>query len=222
MRDGKLTFAVSAPSVYSIIAPSCFDLATTFDPTAGTAPEESALLGATTGGINFTAVPSFTDFGEDIDNCPKNMKELKQIESWEVKLSGTYVSASAENAKSMFGAADVTTTSKVSKITPRNDLKDSDFTDLWLLCDYSDKHGTTKGGFCAIHMLNTLSTGGFSLQTGDKEKGQMSFEYTAHYLSLIHIFTTTSYKNSQARLDKEIMRFVGGEINRKKQTKRRK
>lgn len=30
-------------------------------------------------------------------------------------------------------------------------------------------------------MLNTLSTGGFSLQTGDKEKGQMSFEYTAHY-----------------------------------------
>ena len=73
-------------------------LATTFDPTAGTAPEESALLGATTGGINFTAVPSFTDFGEDIDNCPKNMKELKQIESWEVKCSGTYVSASAENA----------------------------------------------------------------------------------------------------------------------------
>ena len=57
-------------------------LATTFDPAAGTAPEESALLGATTGGINFTAVPSFTDFGEDIDNCPKNMKELKQIESW--------------------------------------------------------------------------------------------------------------------------------------------
>lgn len=34
--------------------------------------------------------------------------------------------------------------------------------------------------------------------------------------------TTTSYKNSQARLDKEIMGFVGGEINRKKQTKRRK
>ena len=69
----------------------------------------------------------------------------------------------------------------MSKITPRNDLKGSDFTDLWLLCDYSDKHGTTSGGFCAIHMLNTLSTGGFSLQTGDKVKGQMSFEYTAHY-----------------------------------------
>lgn len=157
-------------------------LATNFNIETEEEPTEEELLGATTGGINFTAVPSFTDFGEDIDNCPKNMKELKQIESWEVKLSGTYVSGSAANVKSMLGAADVTTTSsKTSKITPRNDLKDSDFTDLWLLCDYSDKHGTTNGGFCAIHMLNTLSTGGFSLQTGDKEKGQMSFEYTAHY-----------------------------------------
>lgn len=88
-------------------------LATTFDPTSGTAPEESALLGATTGGINFTAVPSFTDFGEDIDNCPKNMKELKQIESWEVKCSGTYVSASPANVKSMLGAAEWCCTIKV-------------------------------------------------------------------------------------------------------------
>lgn len=157
-------------------------LATNFNIETEEEPTEEELLGATTGGINFTAVPSFTDFGEDIDNCPKNMKELKQIESWEVKLSGTYVSGSAANVKSMLGAADVTTTSsKASKITPRNDLKDSDFTDLWLLCDYSNKHGATKGGYCVVHMLNTLSTGGFSLKTGDKEKGQMSFEYTAHY-----------------------------------------
>ena len=168
-------------SVFKELVLNAGYLATNFDPAAGTAPEESELLGATTGGINFTAVPSFTDFGDDIDNCPKNMKELKQIETWEVKCSGTYVSASAANAKSMFGAADVTTSDNVSKIVPRNDLEDKDFADLWLLCDYSDKHGTTKGGFCAIHMLNTLSTGGFALQTSDKAKGQMSFEYTAHY-----------------------------------------
>lgn len=34
--------------------------------------------------------------------------------------------------------------------------------------------------------------------------------------------TTSTYKSSQAKLSKEIMGFVGGEINRKKQTKRRK
>ena len=30
-------------------------------------------------------------------------------------------------------------------------------------------------------MINALSTGGFQLQTADKEKGTFSFEYTAHY-----------------------------------------
>lgn len=34
--------------------------------------------------------------------------------------------------------------------------------------------------------------------------------------------TTSTYKSSQAKLSKEIMGFVGGEINRKKQNKRRK
>ena len=30
-------------------------------------------------------------------------------------------------------------------------------------------------------MMNALSTGGFQLKTADKGKGQMAFEYTAHY-----------------------------------------
>ena len=30
-------------------------------------------------------------------------------------------------------------------------------------------------------MLNALSTGGFKLQTADKDKGKMSFEFTGHY-----------------------------------------
>ena len=30
-------------------------------------------------------------------------------------------------------------------------------------------------------MKNSLSTGGFQIQSGDKAKGQMAFEYTAHY-----------------------------------------
>ena len=30
-------------------------------------------------------------------------------------------------------------------------------------------------------MLNGLSTGGFQLQSGNKEKGQFEFEFTLHY-----------------------------------------
>lgn len=151
-------------------------LLSTFEPTTGTMAPEN-LLGATSGGVNFTAVPTFTDFGEGIDNCPKNTKELKKLDTWEVKMSGTYVTVSPELVKSLIGAADVA----ADKITPRNDLTDADFTDIWFVGDYSDKNGETNGGFVAIHMMNSLSTAGFAIQTGDKAKGQFAFEYTAHY-----------------------------------------
>nr|DAG29264.1 MAG TPA: major tail protein [Caudoviricetes sp.] len=150
-----------------------------FTPATGTI-EADAQIGATTGGINFTATPSYTDFGDDIDNCPKNMKELKRLESWEVKATGTLVTLDTAAAKSLIGAADIDGTD-TTKVTPRNDLADADFADLWFVGDYSDKTGATKGGFVAVHLMNALSTGGFQIQTSDKAKGQFAFEYTAHY-----------------------------------------
>ena len=150
-----------------------------FTPSSATVSEE-AIIGATTGGINFTATPTYTDFGEDIDNCPKNMKELKKLDSWEVKCSGTFVTVDTAVAKSLIGAADIGS-SDTTKVTPRNDLAQDDFSDIWIVGDYSDKNGDTNGGFIAIHMMNALSTGGFQIQTADKAKGQFAFEYTAHY-----------------------------------------
>ena len=148
----------------------------TFVPTTATI-DPSSILGATSGGINFTATPEFMDFGEDIDNCPKNMKELKKLDTWDIKMTGTYVTVNPDLVKSLIGAADVST----EKITPRTDLKDEDFQDIWFVGDYSDKNGETNGGFCAVHMMNALSTTGFSIQTTDKAKGQFAFEYTAHF-----------------------------------------
>lgn len=151
-------------------------LLTDFDPAAPD-PLDSAIIGATTGGITFVATPTYSDFGEDIDNCPKNMKELKQLDSWEIKMSGNFVTTSSAAAKRLIGAAD----ESGEKITPRNDIKEADFFDLWLVGDYSDENGEENGGFVAIHMMNTLSTGGFQIQTTDMGKGQFSFEFTAHY-----------------------------------------
>ena len=108
--------------------------------------KDTAILGATTGGVTFSASPTFNDFGDDIDNCPKNTKELKKLESWEVKLSGTFVSVNATNAKAMVAAADEAD----GKITPRNDIADADFSDIWLVGDYSDKNGSTNGGYIAL------------------------------------------------------------------------
>lgn len=151
-------------------------LLSAFNPESATVANES-IIGATTGGVNFTATPTFSDYGEDIDNCPKNMKELKKLDAWEISMSGTYITVDANAVKSLVGAADVSG----NKITPRNDVLLSDFTDIWWVGDYSDKNGETNGGFVAIHMMNALSTGGFAIQSSDNGKGNFAFTYTAHY-----------------------------------------
>ena len=151
-------------------------LTSSFTPATGTVAADD-ILGATSGGISFTAKPTFIDLGDDIDNCPKNMKELKKLQSWdEINMSGTYLTVNTARAKSLLAAADIDI-GDATKVTPRNDVAPADFEGIWLIADYSDKNG----GFLAIHMMNALSTGGFRLQSSDKAKGQFAFEYTAHY-----------------------------------------
>ena len=138
------------------------------------------IIGATTGGINFTATSTYSDYGEDIDNCPKNMKELKKLDSWEATLSGTFASVSASLAKTLIGAADADK-SDATHIIPRNDILETDFQDIWWVGDYSNLNGDKNGGFCAVHLINALSTGGFQIQSTDKAKGQFAFSFTGHY-----------------------------------------
>ena len=152
--------------------------ATGFNPATG-AITAANILGATSGGINVTCIPEYIDFGEDVDNCPKNMMELKKLDNWECKISGSFVTVSTSLVRMMLGAADIDGTD-TTKVTPRIDLDQSDFEDVWFVGDYSDKNGANNGGFVAIHLLNALSTGGFSMQTADKEKGQFEVEFTGH------------------------------------------
>lgn len=160
-------------------------LLSAFTPTSGEL-SASSILGATSGGINFTATPEYSDWGEDIDNCPKNMKELKKLESWEVKLAGTFIGVTPKLAKQLVGAGAIDSGDQF-KIVPRNDLDEADFEDVWWVGDYSavneDGDSSGKAGFIAIHVLNSLSTGGFQIQSGDKAKGQFAFEFTGHYSS---------------------------------------
>lgn len=151
-------------------------LLSTFDP-ATMVVEEKSLIGATSGGVSFTATPTFSDYGEDIDNAPVNVLELKRLDNWEVKMSGDFITIDVAAAARLVGAADFSG----NKVTPRNDLKAADFADLWWVGDYSDQNNETDGGFVAIHMLNALSTGGFSIQSNNRGKGQFAFEFTGHY-----------------------------------------
>lgn len=152
----------------------------TFDPSNATV-NSTNIIGETSGGVNFTATPTYSDFGEDIDNCPKNTKELKKLDSWEILLSGSFVTVTPALVQRLVGPSDLSG----DKITPRNDVADTDFKDLWWVGDYSnineDGDSAGKAGFIAIHMMDTLSNTGFSIQSTDRAKGMFEFEFMAHF-----------------------------------------
>lgn len=145
----------------------------TFDVTGKTEVQDADIITATSGGINASCVPTYNDLGSDVDNCPDNLMELKQLISWLAKLSCTALGASAEFIRRALGAADIDGTDK-TKIVPRASLKLSDFSDVWWV---GDKIG---GGMVAVRLVNALSTSGFTLQTTKKGKGQVSIELTGH------------------------------------------
>lgn len=144
-----------------------------FDPST---KEASNQIGATTGGLQINCTPEFADFGDDIDNCPKNMKELKKITSYAVSVSGTLLTSDTSGAKLLIGAAD----NVDGVITPRMNLKDEDFNDIWVIADYSNENTGANAGFVACHIFNALNTSGFSLKTADKGKGQFAFTLEGH------------------------------------------
>ncbi len=144
-----------------------------FDPTAP-AIVDANILFATSGGINASAVATYSDWAESIDNAAKNMLEYKQLDMWECKISGTAASITPKGAKLLAGAADETN----GAVALRNTLKTADFTDLWFIVPK-----TAENTIVAIKLSNALSTGGLNIQSTDKSKGAFSFEFTGHYSS---------------------------------------
>lgn len=141
----------------------------TFNPTTPEITEDNIIC-ATTGGINPTCVPTYSDWGEDVDNCPNGMMELMHLDGWETTLGFTALNTTPEIIRMSLGAADI----ESDKITPRRELKDTDFADVWWVGDRTD------GGLVAIRLKNALSTSGFSLQTTKNGKGQIAVTLAGH------------------------------------------
>ena len=114
-----------------------------FDPASPTI-QDADIVCATTGGVNPSCVPTYSDFFEDVDNAPTNMKEGKHLDGWEVKLSTTGLGTSPELIRDALGAADIV---DGTKVVPRMTLKDEDFKDLWWVGDKAN------GGFVACRVI---------------------------------------------------------------------
>ncbi len=162
---------------YTKIPQSTFDelqmdagvLLSSFDPANPSAPD-AAIITATTGGITVSAKPTYSDMGADVDNCPNNTKELKHLDGWEVSMGFTALGTSVDKIKLFLGSAEVSG----NKITPRRNLLQTDFKDLWWVGDRTD------GGLVAVKILNALSTDGFSIKTSKNGKGNISVTITGH------------------------------------------
>ena len=154
-------------------------LMTSFTPSNATVTD-SYIFAATSGGVTFSSGPVYEDFGDGIDNVPANTKQLKRIKYHEARLSGTAKTIKPATVKALMGAAD-SSGSSLYTLTPRDELKTADFSDIWWVGDYSDKNGATNGGFVAIHLKDALNTGGFKIKSNDDGKGDFDFDFLAHY-----------------------------------------
>ena len=138
------------------------------------------ILGATTGGFTFNSNPTYLDFGEDVDNCPPNTWQLKRISYYDPAISGTFLTISAARSKNLIGGADIPSNS-TTHVVPRGSLEAADFSDVWVIGDYSDKNTGNNAGYLAVHLKNVLNTAGIQWTTTKDGKGQFSFDYHAHY-----------------------------------------
>ena len=143
-----------------------------FDPTGATEIQDADIICATSGGVTAECKPNITDLGDDVDNCQKNTAELMQIEDYDCTLAFTALNVTTDVIKLALGAADASE----KKVTPRMTLDPTantgDFKDIWWVGD------TIDGGFVAVKLMNALSTGGLTLKTTDKGKGNISVTLT--------------------------------------------
>lgn len=165
-------FTVIPENTFSALQLDAGVLLNNFDP-ANPTITDADIICATTGGINPVCKPTYSDFFEDVDNAPNNVKEGKHLDGWECSISTTSLGTSPELIRMSLGAADIDGTD-TSKIIPRMDLKQTDFRHIWWVGDRAD------GGFVAIQLKNALSTDGFSLQTTKNGKGQIALNIMGH------------------------------------------
>ena len=169
---------------FTVIANDAFDalqvdagvILTSFDVTNPyKTPTSEEILATTTGGVNPTCTPKFSDYGEDVDNVPNNMMEFKHLDGWEAAMAFSSIKFNAANTKWALGAAETQLLANgITKITPRRDVLQTDFKDLWWVGDKAN------GGAYAIKLMNALSTGGLNIKSSKNGKGTNQITVTGH------------------------------------------
>ena len=144
----------------------------TFD----SAVTSNKLLGATSGGGSFSAVPTIRQI--PIDGIKGTAKGMSVIDDWVVTLMANIKEVSPESIQLALGAATIENGTKGYKvITANNYIEDTDYVDniVWV--------GKLSGSNTPviIEVKNAISLGGITLNMADKSEGLIPTTFTGHY-----------------------------------------
>lgn len=152
-----------------------------FDPETGTIGN---ILGATKGGLRFSAHPVYLDLGEDIDNIPANTMQFRRLLGYDPAITGTFVTVTPALAALLAGPG---TVSEDIHFVPAADITPAHFADIWLVGDYSGvntddpEDANAAAGFVAVHLKNVLNLKGFEWTTSKNGSGEFPFEFHGGY-----------------------------------------
>lgn len=146
----------------------------------GTITGPAKVIGATSGGGSFSAIPTIRNLAEDLDGARGVYKGLQVIDDWEIKLTATVKEMTAENLRLALAAADTTKAElegKYDTTVARMEIKDEDYLDNFCYI------GTLVGQDTPIiiELKNVLNTTGLNLNVTDKGTGTVSLELKAHF-----------------------------------------
>ena len=145
--------------------------------TYASAVTSGKLLGATQGGGEFSAVATFRQI--PVDGAIGDIKDLEDIERWDVTLSATMLEVSKATIQLALGSATITTmtgTAPYNKIVGNNGLSSGDFNNItWCGCLLGEEKPML------IQVDNALCTNGLNLTVQDGEEGKISLEFKGFY-----------------------------------------
>lgn len=134
------------------------------------------LIGATSGGGTFSAVPTVRKI--EIDGVKGAAKGLEVIDEWVVTLMANIKEVSVESIQAALGAATISDFSNdYYKVQANNYIELTDYIDniVWV--------GKLSGSNIPviIEVSNAISLGGLALNMADKAEGLVPTTFTGHY-----------------------------------------
>ncbi|HCP14822.1 MAG TPA: hypothetical protein DIT32_03465 [Peptococcaceae bacterium] len=145
--------------------------------TFSSAVTDGKLLGATSGGGNFSALPTLRKI--EIDGVKGAAKGLEVIDEWVVTLTANVKEIKKAVLQAALVSAEIDTTSNADYdiISANNDIALTDYIDniTWV----GKLSGTNDP--VIIQVYNALSTGGLTLNVADKAEAIIALSFTGHY-----------------------------------------